>query len=52
MVHDAFVVILVAGVPVFSRSADNAMLRQAACAAAINSSGFVPFVPSKRVANV
>src|SRR2546426_5432486 len=28
------------------------MLKQAACAAAISSSGFVPFFPSNRVANV
>src|SRR2546425_5033882 len=42
----------VAGLPAFSRPAERAMLRQAACAAAISSSGFVPGFPSKRVAKL
>ena len=50
-VHAAFVVMLVGGVPACSRPADSAMLRHAACAAAINSSGFDPISPPKRVPN-
>src|SRR5262245_41877819 len=48
-VHEAVVLIFFAGVPAFSKPAARAMLRQAACAAAINSSGLVPFAPSNRV---
>src|SRR5439155_13592026 len=51
-VHAAVVSTRVTGFPAFSRPADRAMLKQAACAAAISSSGFVPFFPSNRVANV
>src|SRR5216117_1737233 len=39
----------VAGWPAFSRPAESAMLKQPACAAASSSSGFDPFLPSKRV---
>ena len=49
MVQDALVLMRVAGVPFFSSPAERAMLRQAACAAAISSSGLVPLAPSKRV---
>src|SRR5467141_1203660 len=38
-----------AGWPAFSRPAESAMLKQPACAAASSSSGFDPFLPSKRV---
>ena len=51
MVAEAVVVMRVAGVPAFSKSALSAMLRQEACAAAISSSGLVPLAPSNRVAN-
>ena len=52
MVHAAVVSTRVTGLPAFSSPAERAMLRQAACAAAISSSGFVPFAPSNRVAKV
>src|SRR6267154_137875 len=39
----------VAGCPAFSSADESAMLKQPACAAAIISSGLVPFFPSKRV---
>jgi hypothetical protein len=48
-VHLAVVAIRVAGVPAASSPAARAMLMQAACAAAISSSGLVPFSPSNRV---
>src|SRR5258706_10619762 len=48
-VAEARVSTRVTGVPAFSRPADKAILKQAACAAAINSSGLVPFDPPKRV---
>ena len=51
VVAEAVVVIRVAGVPAFSNSALNAMLRHEACAAAISSSGLVPLAPSNRVLN-
>ena len=51
MVHEALVVIRVAGVPAASSPADSAMLRQEAWAAAISSSGLVPLALSNRVAN-
>src|SRR5690606_26763989 len=37
--------------PCWARKFEKAMLKHAACAAAISSSGFVPFSFSKRVAN-
>jgi len=37
--------------PAFPSSADSAIVKQPACAAATSSSGFVPFSPSKRVEN-
>src|SRR5437588_5311171 len=52
MVQAAVVSTRVTGLPAFSNPAERAMLRHAACAAAINSSGLVPFAPSNRVANV
>src|SRR3989442_559382 len=42
----------VAAFPSFSTPATSAMLTRAAGAAAMSSSGFVPFFPSNRVANV
>src|SRR5260370_234219 len=45
IVHAAVVSTLAAGFPERSSPAASAMLRQAACAAAISSSGFVPFAP-------
>ena len=48
-VQEARVSTRVTGVPAFSRPAERAMLKHAACAAAISSSGFVPFEPPKRV---
>jgi hypothetical protein len=51
IVAEAVVVMRVGGVPAFSSTPLSAMLRQEACAAAISSSGFVPFAPSKRVEN-
>jgi hypothetical protein len=50
IVQEALVVIRVAGVPFFSSPADRAMLRHAAWAAAISSSGLVPRALSNRVA--
>src|SRR5213594_2916073 len=41
-----------AGLPAFSSPAERAMLKHAACAAAISSSGLVPGFPSKRVAKL
>lgn len=52
MVHAAVVLMRVAGVPASSRPSDSAMLRQEAIAAAISSSGVVPFAPSNRVAKL
>ena len=51
-VQAASVCTRVAGLPAFSRPAASAMLKQAAWAAAISSSGLVPFLPSKRVAKL
>src|SRR5437867_4070573 len=39
----------VGGWPAFSRPAESALLKQPACAAASSSSGFDPFLPSRRV---
>jgi hypothetical protein len=50
-VHAALVVIRVAGVPACSSPTASAMLKQAAWAAAISSSGFDPFVSPNRVPN-
>src|SRR5262245_7736514 len=47
----ASVSIRVAGVPAFSNPDDSAMLKHAAWAAAISSSGLVPLAFSNRVAN-
>src|SRR5437763_1962391 len=52
MVQAAVVSTRVTGFPAFSSPAERAMLRQAACAAAISSSGLVPCFPSNRVAKV
>src|SRR5580692_4054287 len=46
----AWVSICSATKPAFPRISDNAMVKQLACAAAISSSGLLPFTPSKRVA--
>src|SRR5207249_10219253 len=50
-VHAAVVSRRVTGFPAFSNPADRAIEKQAACAAAISSSGLVPALPSNRVAN-
>ncbi len=48
MVHEASVATRVGVFPARSSPAESAMLRHAACAAAINSSGFEPLASSKR----
>ncbi len=51
IVQAAVVSTRVAGVPPCSSPAARAILKHAACAAAMSSSGFVPAAPSNRVRN-